>query len=172
VPTRETEDISNNKRRADPFACLFLAFNKGEKMAQATAKKEKSSELEFKGGFTTFAVKDVKKATEFYKKTLGLDVEENMGGFNLTIPQTDSAVFVYPKEDHEPAVFTVFNLFVDDIAQAVEELKTRNIEFESYDEPMKTDENGIYWGQKEGNGPNIAWFTDPSGNIISVLEEM
>jgi len=139
-------------------------------VAQTKTKKEKANQLEFKGGFSTFAVKDVEKATEFYKKSLGLDVEENMGGFNLGIPQTDSSVFVYPKPDHKPAVFTVFNLYVDDIKDAVSELKDRGIEFESYDKPMKTDEDGIYWGEKDGQGPNIAWFTDPSGNIISVIE--
>lgn len=141
-------------------------------MAQASAKKEEDSKLEFKGGFSTFAVKDVKAARDFYKNTLALDIDEDMGGFRLEIPGTDSSVFVYPKDDHEPAVFTVFNLFVDDITEAVAALKERGVEFESYDEPMKTDADGIFWGEKAGQGPNIAWFTDPSGNIISILEEM
>lgn len=139
-------------------------------MATAT-KKGKKTNVEFTGGFSTFAVTDVEKAMDFYQNILGLNIEENMGGFDLEIPQTDTSVFVYPKEDHEPAVFTVFNLYVDDIADAVERLKTQGVEFESYNEPMKTDENDIFWGEEEGEGPNLAWFTDPSGNIISVIED-
>ncbi len=81
-------------------------------------------------------------------------------------------VFIYPKDDHQPATFTVLNFQVDDIAAAVEKLSGLGVEFESYDGEMKTDEKGIYWGGKEGKGPNIAWFKDPAGNILSVLEGM
>jgi predicted enzyme related to lactoylglutathione lyase len=141
-------------------------------MAQATKKKAETNTLEFQGGFSSFAVKDVEAAMEFYGETLGLEVSEMMGGFELEIPTTDDKVFVYKKPEHRPAVFTVFNLNVDDIAAAAKVLKARGVQFESYDKPMKTDENDIFWGEEKGEGPNIAWFKDPSGNIVSILEPM
>lgn len=143
-------------------------------MTQAVGKKTDESTLEFQGGFSSFAVKDVKAAMDFYGETLGLDVSEMMGGygFELEIPTTDDKVFVYTKDDHSAATFTVFNLKVEDIEAAAKELKSRGVEFESYDGPIKTDENGIFWGKEKGQGPNISWFKDPSGNIVSILEPM
>lgn len=79
-------------------------------------------------------------------------------------------LFIYPKDDHQPATFTVFNLEVAEIQEAVEELKSRGVQFESYDGPMKTDQNNIFWGKKQNTGPNIAWFKDPAANILSVIE--
>jgi len=124
----------------------------------------------FTGGFSTFSVNDIAEAKQFYGETLGLDVTETAEGLSLGIPHGDK-VFLYPKEDHEPAVFTVFNLQVDDIEQAVDELTDRGITFIQYDEPLETDEKGIFWGGKEGKGPNIAWFNDPAENILSVIEK-
>lgn len=141
-------------------------------MAQAAKKKADEATLAFQGGFSSFAVKNVKAAMKFYSDTLGLKTSEMMGGFELEIPTTDDKVFVYGKGDHKPATYTVFNLHVEDIAAAAKGLKSRGVKFESYDKPMKTDENGIWWGEKEGEGPNIAWFKDTSGNIISILEPM
>ncbi len=143
-------------------------------MGQAVETKKDASTLEFQGGFSSFAVKNVKEAMDFYEETLGLEVSEMMGGygFELEIPTTNDKVFVYSKEDHEAATFTVFNLHVADIGEAAKELKTRGVKFESYDEPMKTDDIGIFWGKEKSQGPNIAWFTDPSGNIVSILEPM
>lgn len=142
-------------------------------MAQAVEKKSEGKGASiFKSAFSSFAVKDVQKALDFYGKTLGLSVSETMGGFRIDLPGTDNKIFVYSKEDHEPATFTVFNLHLDDVGTAAKELRSRGVEFESYDEPMKTDKNGIFWGKEKNQGPNIAWFTDPSGNIISILEEM
>lgn len=141
-------------------------------MGQAVERRKDERQLEFQGGFSSFAVKDIEEAMDFYGETLGLKVSETMGGFELEIPATDDRVFVYTKDDHEAATFTVFNLNVDDVEAAANELKNRGVEFETYDDPMKTDENGIFWGKEIGEGPNIAWFKDPSGNIVSILEPM
>ena len=124
----------------------------------------------FTGAFSSFSVNNIDEAKQFYGETLGLGVTETPEGLSLGIPNGDK-LFLYPKEDHEPAVFTVFNLFVNDIEQAVEELKGRGIKFLQYDEPIKTDDKGIFWGGKQGKGPNIAWFKDPAGNILSIIEK-
>jgi predicted enzyme related to lactoylglutathione lyase len=141
-------------------------------MTQA-AKSRESSDPIFKDAeaFSSFSVDDTSKAKKFYGKTLGLDVTESEEG--LEIAFAGGAVsFAYPKENHEPATFTILNFPVADIEKAVNDLKDRGVEFESYDDPMKTDENGIFWGAKNGGeGPNIAWFQDPAGNILSVIEQ-
>jgi catechol 2,3-dioxygenase-like lactoylglutathione lyase family enzyme len=118
----------------------------------------------------SFAVKDLDPARNFYGRTLGLDVREDkrMGTFEIQSPDK-SHVLVYPKPDHEPAVFTVLNLQVRDIDEAVDALTSVGITFERYNTPdMKTDAKGVVRG--DNNGPSIAWFRDPSGNIVSVLE--
>lgn len=135
-------------------------------MTQAATQK---SEL-FTGGFSTFAVKNISEAKRFYSEKLGFDVSEEQAGLSLGIPNGDK-VFVYLKDDHEAAVFTVFNLKVNNIEAAVDELSSRGITFLRYDSPLKTDEKGIFDGDKQGTGPKIAWFNDPSGNILSVIEE-
>ncbi|MFN0277524.1 MAG: VOC family protein [Pyrinomonadaceae bacterium] len=137
-------------------------------MAQAT--KAKSENSIFTGAFSTFSVDDIAEAKEFYGENLGLDVRDEEEGLALKLPGGQN-VFIYPKDDHESASFTVLNLQVDDIETAVQDLSDRGLEFESYDEPMKTDENGIYWGKEVDTGPNIAWFTDPAGNILSIIED-
>ena len=124
----------------------------------------------FTGGFSSFSVNNIDAAKQFYGETLGLDVRQTAEGLSIGIPNGDN-VFLYPKGDHEPAVFTVFNLFVSDIAQAVDELTGRGIEFLQYGEPISTDDKGIFWGGKQGRGPNIAWFKDPSENILSIVEK-
>ena len=117
--------------------------------------------------FSTFAVDDVPKAKQFYGETLGLTVREEMDGLVLELAGGTS-VFVYPKPDHEPAVFTVLNFPVDDVVQAVDSLTAAGITFERYD-GFDQDEKGI---ARMDEGPVIAWFTDPAGNILSVLEGM
>ncbi|HEV8401574.1 MAG TPA: VOC family protein [Candidatus Limnocylindrales bacterium] len=125
--------------------------------------------------FASFAVKDLDPARQFYARTLGLDVRDDkqMGIFEIHSPD-DSRVMVYPKPDHQPAVFTVLNLQVRDIDDAVDALTSAGVTFEHYNAPeMKTDAKGIARGDKQPNGqagPSIAWFRDPSGNIVSVLE--
>ncbi|MBP2031088.1 catechol 2,3-dioxygenase-like lactoylglutathione lyase family enzyme [Methanohalophilus levihalophilus] len=117
--------------------------------------------------FSSFSVDDLEKAKAFYGETLGLEVAENpyMG---LTINLAGGMkIYVYPKEDHQPATFTVLNFSVEDIDKAVDELKTRGVVFEQYEGEMQTDEKGIARsGSKEM--PDIAWFRDPAGNFLSV----
>ena len=117
--------------------------------------------------FSGFSVNDLQKAKEFYSKTLSFDVSEMDGFLNLHIGN-DAKVLIYPKSNHIPATFTVLNLPVDNIEQAVDELTRRGVRFEIYNEAdLKTDEKGIC----RDDGPNIAWFKDPAGNNLSVLEE-
>ena len=120
--------------------------------------------LETSRVFASFSVDDLKRAREFYSGTLGLKVNDSPEGLDL---QLDGAhVFLYPKPNHQPATFTVLNFQVDDVDRAVAGLKSRGVTFESYDLPgLKTDENDV----ARGNGPTIAWFKDPAGNILSVV---
>ena len=137
-------------------------------MAKAEAKK--SQESFFTGTFSSFSVDDIEEAREFYGNTLGVNVTDNEeGGLELNFPNSGS-VFIYPKDNHEPATFTVLNFLVDDIDEAVDDLTNRGITFESYDGEMETDEKGIFRGADDDNGPNIAWFKDPAGNFVSVIE--
>ncbi|NUS11717.1 MAG: VOC family protein [Streptomyces sp.] len=115
--------------------------------------------------FSGFAVDDVQAAAKFYGETLGLRVSEANGMLTLHIAG-DRDVLVYPKEDHVPATFTILNFPVPDIEAAVDELARRGVRFERY-EQMPTDDRGIF----RGGGPLIAWFTDPAGNVLSVLEQ-
>ncbi len=117
--------------------------------------------------FSGFSVDDLQKAKAFYGQTLGLDVSEANGLLFLHIAG-GSQILVYPKANHVPATYTILNFPVDNIEQAVDALTRRGVRFEVYNEPdFKTDEKGI----ARGDGPNIAWFKDPAGNILSVLEE-
>jgi catechol 2,3-dioxygenase-like lactoylglutathione lyase family enzyme len=115
--------------------------------------------------FSGFAVPDVAKAKEFYGETLGLKTSEEHGLLTLHIAG-DRAVIVYPKPDHTPATYTILNVPVDDIDKVVDELNARGVQFERYD-GMEQDERSIH----RGGGPYIAWFKDPAGNILSVLQE-
>ena len=121
-----------------------------------------------KSGFSVF---DVPKAKEFYHGLLGVDVEEGGMGIITLKLAGGGEVFVYPKPNHEPATYTVLNFIVDDIDKTVDELTAKGIKFEHYDNPIKTDEKGILRGLEKNYGPDIAWFKDPSGNIISVLQD-
>ncbi len=115
--------------------------------------------------FSGFSVDDVSKAKEFYAGTLGLDATDEMGGLRIRLPGGGDH-FIYPKQNHEPATFTVLNFHVDDVEAAVDRLTGAGVAFEHYDEEqLKTDEKGI----ARGGGPVIAWFKDPAGNILSVL---
>ncbi len=116
--------------------------------------------------FSGFAVNDISKAKEFYGQVLGLEVTEVNGMLELEIANGNK-VLVYPKPNHIPASFTILNFPVNDIEQAVDSLIQAGVQFEIYNEAeLKTDEKGI----SRGGGPNIAWFKDPAGNILSVLE--
>jgi catechol 2,3-dioxygenase-like lactoylglutathione lyase family enzyme len=119
--------------------------------------------------FSGFAVDDLKKAREFYAETLGLNVsmlDEETGLMVLHLAG-DRDTFVYEKPDHTPATYTILNFPVDDIDGAVDELAARGVPFERY-EGFEQDEKGIARGPQ---GPDIAWFRDPAGNVLSVLTE-
>lgn len=116
--------------------------------------------------FSGFSVSDLAAAKAFYGDTLGLRVTEANGMLTLHLAG-DRPVLVYPKGDHVPATFTILNFPVDDVEVAVDELTRRGVTFERYEgTPMATDAKGVF----RGGGPLIAWFTDPSGNVLSVLE--
>ena len=116
--------------------------------------------------FSGFAVDDIEKARQFYAETLGLEVTEQNGMLTLHIAG-DRPTLVYPKPNHTPASFTILNFPVDDIEAAVDQLTARGVVFERYEgTPAATDERGIF----RGGGPLIAWFTDPAGNVLSVVE--
>jgi catechol 2,3-dioxygenase-like lactoylglutathione lyase family enzyme len=117
--------------------------------------------------FSSFSVDDIPKAKDFYGKTLGLELASGPEG-TLVVPLSGSAkALLYPKPNHQPATFTVLNFPVVSVEKTVQELSKRGVRFEIYDEAnLKTDAQGI----SRGNGPTIAWFKDPAGNILSVLE--
>ena len=137
------------------------------KAAASPGRRKASSILKEAKSFSSFSVNDLQKAKEFYGETLGLEIKESPEG--LELHTGNNVVFLYPKPNHSPASFTVLNFPVDDIDKAVDELTSMGVKLEHYDLPdLKTDERGIARGPK---GPTIAWFKDPDGNILSVLEE-
>jgi predicted enzyme related to lactoylglutathione lyase len=116
--------------------------------------------------FSGFAVDDLAAAKQFYGEVLGLDVDEEYGLLNLHLAGGRDTL-VYPKPDHQPASYTILNFPVADIDTAVDELTGRGVTFSRYD-GFDQDDKGI---ARTGDGPPIAWFTDPAGNILSVLEQ-
>ena len=137
------------------------------KSAVTPARKRTSNMFKEAKSFSSFSVNDLQKAKEFYGELLGLEVSQTQEG--LELHTEDNVVFLYPKPNHTPASFTVLNFSVDDIEAAVDELNSLGINLEHYNLPdIKTDERGIARGP---HGPTIAWFKDPAGNILSVLEE-
>jgi catechol 2,3-dioxygenase-like lactoylglutathione lyase family enzyme len=115
--------------------------------------------------FSSFSVNDLEEAKKFYRQTLGLEVSESEEGLNLQI-KGGNDVFIYPKPDHVPATFTVLNFVVDDVNRTVDELSKLGIRFQIYNKgELKTDDKGIFQGK-----PKIAWFKDPAGNFLSILE--
>jgi catechol 2,3-dioxygenase-like lactoylglutathione lyase family enzyme len=114
--------------------------------------------------YSGFSVDDIQKAKQFYGETLGLRVSEQNGMLTLHIAG-DRDTLVYPKEDHTPATFTILNFPVEDVDRTVEGLTERGVRFERY-EGFDQDEKGVF----RGGGPLIAWFKDPAGNILSVIQ--
>ena len=122
--------------------------------------------LEQARAFSGFSADDIPAAKQFYGTTLGVRVTEENGMLTLHIAG-DRPILVYPKPHHTPASFTILNFPVDDIEPAVDQLAARGVVFERYEgTPAATDEKGIF----RGGGPLIAWFTDPAGNVLSVVE--
>lgn len=121
--------------------------------------------------FSGFSVKDADVAKVFYSEKLGLSVDQDWMGLQLHLPH-QLTVFVYTKENHQPATYTVLNFVVSNIDDAIEELTSKGITFEQYNDPnLPQDEKGVLRGLSAKMGPDIAWFKDPSGNILSVLQE-
>jgi len=119
--------------------------------------------------FSGFSVNDISKAKKFYSEILGLEVKDaSMGLIELNL-EGGNHIIIYPKPNHIPATFTILNFPVKNIDDAADELIKKGITFEKYDGPIKTDEKGIC--RSGGKGPNIAWFKDPAGNILSLIEE-
>ena len=117
--------------------------------------------------FSGFSVDDIPAARAFYADTLGLEATEDNGMLTLHLAG-NRPTLVYPKPDHQPATFTILNFPVPDVPAAVAELTVRGVRFERYEgTPLETDEQGVF----RGGGPLIAWFTDPAGNVLSVIEQ-
>lgn len=121
--------------------------------------------------FSGYGVKDIESTVAFYRDVLGLEVADTGMGLEVRLG-TGANIFLYVREHHEPAGFTVLNFPVDDIEAAVDELVSKGVVFEHYDSlPAEQDDKQILWGENVGFGPNIAWFKDPSGNTLSVLQD-
>jgi catechol 2,3-dioxygenase-like lactoylglutathione lyase family enzyme len=120
--------------------------------------------LKERTAFSGFSTNDIPAAKDFYTRTLGLDVTEENGMLSLKFPNGHT-VLVYPKDDHEPATYTALNIEVDDIDGSVDDLVAKGVTFERYDD-FGQDERGIMRDQ----GPPIAWFKDPAGNILSLIK--
>lgn len=116
--------------------------------------------------FSGFSVDDLEKARQFYNGKLGLEISGNEYLLQLHV-EGSSPILIYQKPNHKPATFTILNFPVADIEKTVAALKQLGVSFESYESPVKTDEMNIF----RGDGPLIAWFKDPAGNILSVLEQ-
>lgn len=125
--------------------------------------------LQAKASFSGMSVTDLAKAKEFYSQTLGLELANEDMGLHFNLPG-GGKLFLYSKEDHQPATFTVLNFVVEDIDKAVDELTKEGVTFEEY-EGFNQDKKGIARGRAANMGPDIAWFKDPSGNILSVIQE-
>lgn len=122
------------------------------------------------GAFSGYSSSDIPTCKVFYKETLGIELEEQMGGLRFTI--NGQKVFIYLKPDHQPAVFTVLNFVVENIDATIDELLAKGVSFERYEGlPAQQDDRGVLRGKDAGMGPNIAWFKDPSGNILALTEE-
>ena len=123
-----------------------------------------------RSAFSGFSVDDLAKARQFYTGILGLAADDQDMGLRIHLPG-GSSVFAYPKGNHQPATFTILNFVVDDIDKAVDELTSRGVQFEHYEDGLKTDKKGIARGRQQNRGPDIAWFKDPAGNFLSVIQD-
>lgn len=128
-----------------------------------------NSMLSYSKFFSSFSVNNIDEAKKFYSEIIGLEVHENEMGILEIHSENGAITIIYPKQNHLPATFTVLNFPVNNIVEAVDDLIKKGITFEQYSGEIKTDEKGIF---RSGNkGPNLAWFKDPAGNILSLIEE-
>lgn len=120
--------------------------------------------------FSGFSVDNQAAAKDFYSQKLGLTVSEDSMGLKLKLAGSNE-IFIYQKDDHQPATYTMLNFVVEDIDKTIDELMAAGVTLEHYDNlPATQDERGVLRGKAAGMGPNIAWFKDPAGNTLSVLE--
>ena len=120
--------------------------------------------------FSGYSVDNIETAREFYTTVLGLSAKQDEMGLQLNLKNQN--VFIYEKLDHQPATFTVLNFVVDDISAIVDGLVEKGVSFERYDSlPAEQDERGVLRGIAAQMGPDIAWFKDPAGNVLSILQE-
>lgn len=126
----------------------------------------------FKSSFSGFSTNSQIEAKKFYSEVLGLHLADETMGLGFDLPGGGN-LFIYEKPDHVPATFTVLNFMCDDITQTVTDLQSKGVEFETSDmgNGVEPDEHGIYRGKANDMGPDIAWFKDPSGNVLAVLED-
>ncbi|MBT8295386.1 MAG: VOC family protein [Gramella sp.] len=117
--------------------------------------------------FSSFSTNDVEKTKDFYEKVLGMKTRKNQMGF-LELDPEHCSVLIYPRDDHEPADFTVLNFYVPDLEKQVDLLTERGVKFECYNDKIRTDAKGIH---RDTKSPGIAWFRDPAGNILSLIEQ-
>ena len=125
--------------------------------------------IKFSKPFSGFSVNSIPEARKFYSEILGLEVIDAEMGILELRPDVDTRIILYPKPNHVPATFTILNFPVKEIDAAVDELISKGITFEQYGGQISTDKKGIVRGGNKG--PNIAWFKDPAGNILSLIEE-
>jgi catechol 2,3-dioxygenase-like lactoylglutathione lyase family enzyme len=127
--------------------------------------------LKSQAAFSGVSVDNLEAAKEFYTKKLGLKLTDDKMGLNFELPG-GGGLFVYDKPDHQAASYTYLNLVVENIDQAVDELVEAGVKFEVYDNmPFKQDDKGVARGLAANQGPDIAWFKDPAGNILAVLQD-
>src|SRR5438270_1149154 len=158
---------SDSVRRIDFISCGAKHAAPHSQIWPGRKSNQEGSMLKDSKAFSGFSAGDIPKVKEFYSGRLGLDVLESDGLLTLRLAGGNN-VLIYPKPNHVPATFTVLNFPVQDVDLAVDELTKRGVRFEMYDLPdLKTDKKGIM----RGNGPTIAWFKDPAGNILSVIDE-
>ena len=126
--------------------------------------------MQIKSAFSGYSSNDITASKEFYGNVLGIELQDQMGGIGFII--NGQRVFIYPKDDHQPATYTVLTFVVDEINTTIDELIAKGVSFERYDNlPAKQDERGVLRGKDAGMGPNIAWFKDPGENILALVEE-
>lgn len=126
-----------------------------------------------KATFSGFSVDDLAAAKEFYINKLGLELASEEMGLDISLTQ-GGRVFIYQKDDHQPATFTVLNFVVEDIDKSIDELSAQGVSFERYDDlgdGIEQDEKGVLRGLAANMGPDIAWFKDSAGNILAVLQD-
>jgi catechol 2,3-dioxygenase-like lactoylglutathione lyase family enzyme len=124
--------------------------------------------LQVQTTFSGFSVDDIEAAKQFYSKVLGCELQDETGGVRLTLPGGAQA-WMYAKPDHQPATYTMLDFVVANIDEAVDELIEQGVTFERYPGSPQ-DDKGVMRGKEHAMGPDIAWFKDPAGNILAILE--